>query len=296
MIEYSREVRWQVEIVGSKNALLSITSDQPQSYNAHLHPHAPGVTSRPGPCGWKPGGLVGERGLPAGLLRFVVLRAWVYRALLGAALLTVLLTTTVLASLTAYSGAIGDAALRRSLAGQRTAGEAALVVKADVPAGERKAADDAVRVGARGIFDGLPVRVRTLLRSGPYALPLALRPAAERGGNPDLTHFAALDRTQVRTVAGRLPREAVTAGIHRGRTAAERRPAARGGTRRPADRDRPVARTGGARADHRRVPAGGCPGALLAVGRRWAAVVCRRRVSRRTGPCSPPRVCRRRGG
>ncbi|KOV87722.1 peptide ABC transporter permease [Streptomyces sp. NRRL WC-3618] len=147
------------------------------------------------------------------MLRFVGLRAWVYRALLGAALLTVLLTTTVLASLTAYSGAIGDAALRRSLAGQRTAGEAALVVKADVPAGERKAADDAVRVGARGVFDGLPVRVRTLLRSGPYALPLALRPAAERGGNPDLTHFAALDRTQVRTVAGRLPREAVTAGI-----------------------------------------------------------------------------------
>jgi len=146
------------------------------------------------------------------VLRFVALRAWVYRALLGAALLTVLLTTTVLASLTAYSGAIGDAALRRSLAGQRTAGEAALVVKADVPAGERKAADDAVRVGARAVFDGLPVRVRTLLRSGPYALPLALRPAAERGGNPDLTHFAALDRTQVRTVAGRLPREAVTAG------------------------------------------------------------------------------------
>ncbi|WP_405539882.1 ABC transporter permease [Streptomyces sp. NBC_00075] len=150
--------------------------------------------------------------MPVGVLRFIALRAWVYRALLGAALLTVLLTTTVLAALTAYSGAIGDAALRRSLAEQRTAAEAALVVKGDVPADERKAADDAVRAGARTIFAGLPVRVRTLLRSGPYALPPAPRPAAERDGNPDLTHFAALDRTQVRTVAGRLPREAGTAG------------------------------------------------------------------------------------
>ncbi|MDW4907303.1 ABC transporter permease [Streptomyces sp. ADMS] len=146
------------------------------------------------------------------MLRFIALRAWVYRALLGAALLTVLLTTTVLAALTAYSGAIGDAALRRSLVEQSTAAEAALVVKGHVPADERQAADETVRAGARTIFAGLPVRVRTLLRSGPYALPLALRPASTRDGNPDLTHFAALDRTQVRTVAGRLPREAVTGG------------------------------------------------------------------------------------
>ncbi|HSX97620.1 MAG TPA: FtsX-like permease family protein [Streptomyces sp.] len=135
-----------------------------------------------------------------------------YRTLVGAVLLTVLLTTAVLAALTAYSGAIGDAALRRSLAEQRTAAEAALVVKADVPADERQAADDAVRAGARAVFAGLPVRVRTLPRSGPYALPLALRPASERGENPDLTHFAALDRTQVRTVAGRLPRAKASAG------------------------------------------------------------------------------------
>lgn len=150
--------------------------------------------------------------MPAGLLRFIVLRAWAYRALLGAVLMTVLLTTAVLAALTAYSGAIGDAALRRSLAEQRTAAEAALVLKADVPADERQAADDAVRAGARTVFDGLPVEVRTLLRSGPYALPGELRQPAERGGNPDLTYFAALDRGQVRTVAGRLPRETVASG------------------------------------------------------------------------------------
>ncbi|WP_371572907.1 FtsX-like permease family protein [Streptomyces sp. NBC_01314] len=150
--------------------------------------------------------------MPTGVLRFIALRAWVYRALLGAVLLTVLLTTAVLAALTSYSGAIGDAALRRSLAEQRTAAEAALVVKANVPADERQEADDAVRAGARTIFAGLPVRVRTLLRSGPYALPLALRPASERDGNPNLTYFAALDRTQVRIVAGRPPRETVTDG------------------------------------------------------------------------------------
>ncbi|MEV7990971.1 hypothetical protein AB0O67_03370 [Streptomyces sp. NPDC086077] len=80
-------------------------------------------------------------------LRDIALRAWVYRALLAAALLTVALTTAVLAALTAYSGAIGDAAVRRSLAEQGTAAEAALVVKADVPGGERQAAEDAVRAG-----------------------------------------------------------------------------------------------------------------------------------------------------
>ncbi|MFB8773897.1 ATP-binding cassette domain-containing protein [Streptomyces broussonetiae] len=143
----------------------------------------------------------------------MVRRAWVYRTLLGAALLTVLLTTSVLAALTAYSGAIGDAALRRSLAEQRAAAEAALVVKANVPEEDRQAADVAVRTGARTLFDGLPVRVRTLLRSGPYALPPDLRPDSARDDeNPDLTYFAALDRTQVRAVAGRLPREAATAG------------------------------------------------------------------------------------
>ncbi|MDX3456126.1 ABC transporter permease [Streptomyces sp. ME02-8801-2C] len=126
--------------------------------------------------------------------------------------MTVLLTTTVLAGIAAYSGAIGDAALRRALAEPGTVAEASLVVKGDVPAGEREAADEAVRAGARDVFGGLPVRVLTLLRSGPYALPGALRPpGSERDGNPSLTYFAALDRTQVRIVDGRLPGGASTA-------------------------------------------------------------------------------------
>ncbi|MDQ1045655.1 FtsX-like permease family protein [Streptomyces sp. V4I2] len=140
-----------------------------------------------------------------GAARFVLLRARAHRLLLAAALLTVLLTTAVLATLAAYSGAIGDAALRHSLRDPRNAVDTALIVKADVPAGRRTAADAAVRDAARKTFDGLPVTVRTMHRSGPYALPRSLQPPAERSGDPDLTFFAALDRTQVRLVAGRLP-------------------------------------------------------------------------------------------
>ncbi|MET8563400.1 ABC transporter permease, partial [Streptomyces flaveolus] len=137
---------------------------------------------------------------------FVFSRARAHRLLLGAALLTVVLTTTVLATLTAYSGAIGDAALRHVLADPRGAADTALIVKADVPPAERTAADTAVRQGARRTFAGLPVTVRTLRRSGPYALPRSLQPPASRAGDPDLTYFSALDRTQVRVAAGRLPR------------------------------------------------------------------------------------------
>ncbi|MGW0302116.1 ABC transporter permease, partial [Streptomyces anthocyanicus] len=138
---------------------------------------------------------------------FVLLRARAHRLLLAAALLTVLLTTTVLATLTAYSGAIGDAALRHSLAEARTGADAALIVKADVPAAQRSAADATVREGAAKTFDGLPRTVRTLVRSGPYALPGSLRPPTERSGDPDLTFFAALDPTQVRVDEGRLPED-----------------------------------------------------------------------------------------
>ncbi|TWV36151.1 ABC transporter permease, partial [Streptomyces misionensis] len=139
---------------------------------------------------------------------FVFARARAHRLLLGAALLTVVLTTAVLATLTAYAGAIGDAALRHALADPGTAADAALIVKADVPPGQRAAADRAVRAEARRTFDGLPMTVRTLRRSGPYALPAALRPPAERSGDPDLTYFAALDRSRLRLSEGRFPRAA----------------------------------------------------------------------------------------
>ncbi|WP_128376636.1 ABC transporter permease [Streptomyces cavernae] len=135
----------------------------------------------------------------------VLLRARAHRLLLAAALLTVLLTTSVLTALTAYSGAIGDAALRHSLSEPDNAAAAALVVKASAPASERAAADATVRAGARRTFDGLPVAIRTLVRSGPYALPRKLQSPSARSSDPDLTQLAVLDRGQVRITTGRAP-------------------------------------------------------------------------------------------
>ncbi|MGW8450704.1 FtsX-like permease family protein [Streptomyces niveus] len=135
---------------------------------------------------------------------FVLLRVRAHRLLLAAALLAVLLTTSVLSALTAFSGSIGDAALRHTLQG-RDAAAAALVVTAQVPASDRVAANEAAAEAARESFDGLPVTVRKLERSGSYALPRALQPPAARAGDPDLTHFATLDRSRVRLVTGSWP-------------------------------------------------------------------------------------------
>ncbi|GAA0671969.1 ABC transporter permease [Streptomyces thermocarboxydovorans] len=161
-------------------------------------------------------------GSAGGLARFVLARARAHRPLLAAALLTVLLTTTVLAALTACSAAIGDAALRHALGDERNAAGTTLVVESDVPAKDRAEAEPAVREGARRAFDGLPVTLSSLSRSGPYALPGSLRPADERTADgsldrtadddPDLTHFAALEPAQVRITEGRMPRAATGSG------------------------------------------------------------------------------------
>ncbi|GGY38973.1 FtsX-like permease family protein [Streptomyces djakartensis] len=134
----------------------------------------------------------------------LLLRARAHRLLLTAALLAVLLTTSVLAALAAFSGSVGDTALRGALSG-RAAGSTALLVEADVSGEDREAAQRAVARGAREAFGGLPVTVRRLERSGPYALPRSLQDADARAGQPDLTHFAALDRSRIRLVSGSLP-------------------------------------------------------------------------------------------
>ncbi|GGT79548.1 FtsX-like permease family protein [Streptomyces coeruleorubidus] len=139
----------------------------------------------------------------------LLLRLRAHRLLLTAALLAVLLTTSVLAALAAFSGSVGDAALRGTLGG-RAAASASLVVEADVPRDRRDAARRAVERGAREAFGGLPVTVRTLERSGPYALPRSLQDADARAGEPDLTHVAALDRSRIRLVSGTLPGRAPT--------------------------------------------------------------------------------------
>ncbi|GAP45728.1 FtsX-like permease family protein [Streptomyces azureus] len=134
----------------------------------------------------------------------LLLRLRAHRLLLTAALFAVLLTTSVLAALAAFSGSVGDAALRGTLGG-RAAVSASLVVEADVPRVRREEARQAVERGARDAFGGLPVTVRTLERSGPYALPRSLQDADARAGEPDLTHVAALDRSRIRLVSGTLP-------------------------------------------------------------------------------------------
>ncbi|MEU0690459.1 ABC transporter permease [Streptomyces uncialis] len=136
---------------------------------------------------------------------FVLARVRAHRLLLAAALIAVVLTTTVLSTLAAFSGGIGDAALRHSLRTRDTA-ETALLARAEVGTPEREAAETAVRDAARTAFDGLPVTVTDLVRSGAYSLPRSLQPPAARAGNPYLTQFAALDPAQVRVTDGRLPR------------------------------------------------------------------------------------------
>ncbi|MEV7103103.1 FtsX-like permease family protein [Streptomyces atroolivaceus] len=135
---------------------------------------------------------------------FVFLRVRAHGLLLSAAVLAVLLTTCVLAALTAFSGSMGDAALRHTLT-HRSAEQAALFVSADVDRERRAEADATVRRAAHDTFDGLPVTVRKLESSGPYALPPGLRTPAAQRGEPDLTHLASLDRSRVRLVAGRMP-------------------------------------------------------------------------------------------
>lgn len=134
----------------------------------------------------------------------VLQRLRAHRLLIAAALLATLLTTSVLAALTAFSGSLGDAALRSTLDG-RSRSAASLVVEAGVPRHKRDAAQRAVERGAREAFAGLPVTVRRLERSGPYALPRSPRSADTRTGQPDLTLLAALDRSRIDLVAGTLP-------------------------------------------------------------------------------------------
>ncbi|MGW5527491.1 FtsX-like permease family protein [Streptomyces xanthochromogenes] len=135
---------------------------------------------------------------------FVFLRVRAHRLLLAAALLAVLLTTSVLAALTAFSGSVADAALRRTLA-TRSAAPAALAVKSEIKPDQRRAATDAVRAGARATFDRLPFTTREFTQSGPYSLPRPVQSPDARGGDPDLTLFASMDRSRVRLTAGRWP-------------------------------------------------------------------------------------------
>ncbi|MBY8882929.1 ABC transporter permease [Actinacidiphila acidipaludis] len=136
---------------------------------------------------------------------FVLLRVRAHRLLLAAAALTVVLTTSALAVFTAFTGAIGDAALRRTLEHQ-AADRSTVEVHADVGGTDPGPLDAAVRKQLTGSFAGLPAKVFSSTQSGPYGLPFSLRPAnALKTTDPDLTLLASFDRSRMTLVSGTWP-------------------------------------------------------------------------------------------
>ncbi|SEG79980.1 FtsX-like permease family protein [Actinacidiphila yanglinensis] len=134
-----------------------------------------------------------------------MLRIRAHRLLLAAALLTVLLTTCVLATFTAFTGAIGDAAIRRTLQHQ-SAGQSTVEVRTNLSDTDGTAVDTAVRGHLRDAFGGLPAHVAGSTQSGPYGLPRTLRSSAKPpGSDPDLTLLATFARSEVRLVKGSWP-------------------------------------------------------------------------------------------
>ncbi|MEY9873072.1 hypothetical protein ABH931_002553 [Streptacidiphilus sp. MAP12-33] len=119
-----------------------------------------------------------------------------------AMLLTVLITTTVLTSLQAFGRSVGDAAVRRALAGpghDRTT----VLVSGDQGIGQRAGEDAAVAAFAHTLFGRFPVSVETVARSRSYGLPGA---PSSAGSDADLTRLAALAPDRVKLLDGRLPK------------------------------------------------------------------------------------------
>ncbi|WP_030893383.1 ABC transporter permease [Streptomyces sp. NRRL F-5053] len=171
------------------------------------------------------------------MTRFILSRMRAHRLLVSAALLSVVLATCLLAALTAFSTALGDAGLRRAL--ERAPGRTVLDIRSDVTARQAGRTDDAVRRAAHDAYGGLPVTVRGTLGSAAYALPRSLHPRGTpaqdaqgtpggQADDPDLTRFASLDRSQVRMVEGTWPRAARgSASAPRVQAAVEQRAATR---------------------------------------------------------------------
>ncbi|MGW2933154.1 FtsX-like permease family protein [Streptomyces sp. NPDC001156] len=133
---------------------------------------------------------------------FVLLRARAHWLLLGAALLCVVLTTCVLASLAAFSGAVGDAGLQRALQDQAAA-RTLVEANADVTPTNRAALDTAVRRTVPAAFDSMPVRVAASIQSASYGLPRAVGTSPD--ADPDLTLLATLDPSRVTLTGGTRP-------------------------------------------------------------------------------------------
>ena len=133
---------------------------------------------------------------------FVVLRLRAHWLLVTAALLTVLLTTAVLAALAGFTGAVGDAGIRRTL-GSTAAARTTLLISADLPYPARADADAKVGRYAAQAFHGLPSTVRSSAVSTAYGLPAARGRSA--GTDPDLTTLATLDHSELALLRGSWP-------------------------------------------------------------------------------------------
>ncbi|WP_037733007.1 FtsX-like permease family protein [Streptomyces megasporus] len=140
---------------------------------------------------------------------FLVRRMWAHRLLVAAALFTVTLTSCALTALSVYGDAVADAGLRRVLQ-ERSAARTLLEAEADVDTADPARSDALVRRVARDAYDGLPVRVASSTRSGPYQLPDDGRQETDGtgetgGGDARLTLLATLDASRVSLASGTRP-------------------------------------------------------------------------------------------
>ncbi|MBB1259927.1 FtsX-like permease family protein [Streptomyces alkaliterrae] len=133
---------------------------------------------------------------------FVLLRARTHRLLITAALLTVLLATAVLTTLTAFTSAVGDAGLGRSLE-KDVADRAIVSAQGTLRADDRANSDRAVRAGLEKLFGGLPVAVESSVQSERFTLPDGV--GRSGGEEPDLTLFATFERSRMKLVDGSWP-------------------------------------------------------------------------------------------
>ncbi|MBB1243238.1 ABC transporter permease [Streptomyces durbertensis] len=133
---------------------------------------------------------------------FVLLRARTHRLLIAAALLTVLLATAMLTTLTAFTSAVGDAGLSRSLE-KDVADRAVVSAHGTLRADDRADTDRAVRAELEKLFGGLPVAVESSVQSERFTLPDGV--GAARGDDPDLTLFAAFERSRMKLLEGSWP-------------------------------------------------------------------------------------------
>ena len=158
---------------------------------------------------------------------FVLLRARTHWLLITAAFLTVVLATSVLASLTAFTSAVGDAGLSRSLE-HHLASRSLVDVRSPLGADDTRSTDKAVRDQLADLFPGQSVKTEASTQSARYTLPADL-PQSGTGAassEPDFTILASFERARMELAEGEWPATAA-GGEHAAVQAMLSEPAAR---------------------------------------------------------------------